>query len=411
MRVLRITADEIWLGLEPEALAAASRHLTHVLGRPRGDDRGRTRPRLALLSSRARRRRAGRLASARRRARPRARRGRRHRACGDPHRPGARPGASRSGSRTRCVEALAGARESPRSTEDALEIVRVESGRPRFGREMTTGDDPAGSGDQRARRQLHQGVLHRPGDGRPPALQGQAEPPPAGSAPLRARARRRHGRGSASANWDGSAPPCSPPPTGRSRSRSSAARPSRAHRRGRRRTARARQSTPRWWTCPSTGDGDASIRVPRGDEVPGGRNGMRGFRSARSARSPCAAVRARRCGEDDFAERSAPAKPGRADRGDRRPAASASRPASSAPGWSSITISNQTEEPTRLTLDGPTTPPPARSRPAAPAAIKAAPRGGRLRGVRRRRRPAIKPAKLTSARAPESRRTTCCCRS
>ena len=36
-----------------------------------------------------------------------------------------------------------------------------------------------GGGDRWARRQLHQGLLHRPGDGRPPALQGQAQPPPA----------------------------------------------------------------------------------------------------------------------------------------------------------------------------------------------------------------------------------------
>ena len=66
-----------------------------------------------------------------------------------------------------------------RSTEEAAEIVRVESGRPRFGREMTTATIPQEAGHQRARGQLHQGLLHRPGDRRPAPLQGQAEPPPA----------------------------------------------------------------------------------------------------------------------------------------------------------------------------------------------------------------------------------------
>ena len=44
-------------------------------------------------------------------------------------------------------------------------------------------DDPPGGRDQRARGQLRQGLLHRPGDRRPPALQGQAQPPPARPAP------------------------------------------------------------------------------------------------------------------------------------------------------------------------------------------------------------------------------------
>ncbi len=47
--------------------------------------------------------------------------------------------------------------------------------------------DPPGGGAQRARRQLHQGLLRRPGDGRPPVLQGQAQPPSAGPAPVRRR--------------------------------------------------------------------------------------------------------------------------------------------------------------------------------------------------------------------------------
>ena len=53
------------------------------------------------------------------------------------------------------------------------------------------GDDAGRGGHRRGRRQLHQGLLHRPGDGRPPPLQGQAQPPPAGAAAERpGRARR-----------------------------------------------------------------------------------------------------------------------------------------------------------------------------------------------------------------------------
>ena len=93
---------------------------------------------------------------------------------------------------------------------------------------MTTATIPQEAGHQRARRQLHQGLLHRPGDGRPPALQGQAQPPPARPAPrarpatdgdpMRLGERERRAR---------SARPSSPPPAARSRSRSCAARPSR----------------------------------------------------------------------------------------------------------------------------------------------------------------------------------------
>ena len=46
--------------------------------------------------------------------------------------------------------------------------------------------DPAGGGHQRARGRLRQGLLRRPGDRRAPPLQGQAEPPPARPAPVRA---------------------------------------------------------------------------------------------------------------------------------------------------------------------------------------------------------------------------------
>ena len=70
---------------------------------------------------------------------------------------------------------------------EAAEILRIESGVPRFGAEMGAETMPAEAGIVERRGQLHQGLLHRPGDGRPPPLQGPAQPPPAGAAAERAR--------------------------------------------------------------------------------------------------------------------------------------------------------------------------------------------------------------------------------
>ena len=132
-----------------------------------------------------------------------------------------RPPATPRPRSTRCI-----ARGAEPVGEEAAEIVRVESGRPALRARDDDGDDPAGGGHQRARGQLHQGLLHRPGDGRAAALQGQAEPPPARPAPRRRRPPPAIPCGSASASWARSAPPSSPPPAARSRSRSCAARPS-----------------------------------------------------------------------------------------------------------------------------------------------------------------------------------------
>ena len=73
------------------------------------------------------------------------------------------------------------ARQRPRS-------LRVETGRPRYGVDLDDSVDPAGGRPQRARGELHEGLLRRPGDGRAPALQGQAEPPPARAAAVGAAA-------------------------------------------------------------------------------------------------------------------------------------------------------------------------------------------------------------------------------
>ena len=99
---------------------------------------------------------------------------------------------------------------------EAAEILRIEAGTPRFGAEMGTATMPAEAGIVEQRGQLHQGLLHRPGDGRPPPLQGQAEPPPARAAAERARPSPARRCGSARRRSAGSAAPASPPPSGRS---------------------------------------------------------------------------------------------------------------------------------------------------------------------------------------------------
>ena len=112
-------------------------------------------------------------------------------------------------------------------SEEAAECVRIESGRPRLGYEIAGGRDPAGGRAQRARGELHEGLLRRAGDCRAAALQGQAEPPPARTAALAAgrlrrggrlrRQRRRqgrHGRRIARPRADRA---CDPPPGGRAR--------------------------------------------------------------------------------------------------------------------------------------------------------------------------------------------------
>ena len=111
---------------------------------------------------------------------------------------------------------------------EAAEILRIEAGAAALRSRDGDRDDARRGRHRRGRGQLHQGLLHRPGDGRPPPLQGPPEPPPAGAAPeRRGRARRRR------CDWArrrsaGSAAPPSPPPSDRSGWRSCGARRSRA---------------------------------------------------------------------------------------------------------------------------------------------------------------------------------------
>ena len=233
-----------WLDTEAIAGDAVLRHLSmYKIGRDVDDRRGHRRP-------------DGDLGDRPGRGRGRARRAGRPRARPPRLRPSAASSASRSrtdlgvdliaprAERVEVLAALADAGAEPVG-EEAAEIVAGRGRPPALRARDDDRDDPPGGGDQRARRELHQGLLHRPGDGRPPALQGQAEPPPARPA---ARARRSPPAipcAWASASSGRSGPPSSPPPAARSRSRSCAARPSRAPRSqvGERRRGRGRRAS------------------------------------------------------------------------------------------------------------------------------------------------------------------------
>ena len=110
--------------------------------------------------------------------------------------------------------------------EAAAEIVRVESGRPRFGRRDDDRDDPPGGGDQRARRETSPRAAtsaRRPS----PACTTRASPTATCAAcGSRGPAATAIPCAWASASSGPSGRPSSPPPAGRSRSRSCAARPS-----------------------------------------------------------------------------------------------------------------------------------------------------------------------------------------
>ena len=144
MRVLRPAAEEIWIDTEPEALAAARRHLEmYTIGREvEVDDVSEERAILSLIG-------------------PAQRRGRRHsRRC--PSTPAKRPpspasSASRSAPRVG-IDLIAAAAEAERLRDALLaagavevdpaaaEILRIEAGTPRFGAEMGTATMPAEAG-------------------------------------------------------------------------------------------------------------------------------------------------------------------------------------------------------------------------------------------------------------------------
>ena len=101
-----------------------------------------------------------------------------------------RPRASTSSAPPRTPSASAARSTSPVVPEAAAEVLRVESGRPRYGLDLDERDHPPGGRPQRARRELHQGLLRRPGDRRAPALQAASPTATCAACGCRRRCRR-----------------------------------------------------------------------------------------------------------------------------------------------------------------------------------------------------------------------------
>ncbi len=93
----------------------------------------------------------------------------------DGHRPDRRAAEAASA----CVAALARRRRASRSTPPRPRSSASRAARPASAPRWARATMPAEAGIVERRGQLHQGLLHRPGDGRPPPLQGQAQSPPA----------------------------------------------------------------------------------------------------------------------------------------------------------------------------------------------------------------------------------------
>ena len=270
--------------------------------------------------------------------------------------PAARPRAA--------LEALAAAGAEP-VTEEAAEIVRVESGRPALRARDDDRDDPPGGGDQRARGQLHQGLLHRPGDGRPAALQGQAEPPPARAAPRRRRPPPAIRCGSASASWARSEPPSSPPRAGpialailRREAEPGTTVEVGERRRGRgRRAPVLRRSPNRGGPTPGSA---ASARVAP-------TMGVRGGCSSPARRALLGRAGPRRLRRGGLREQPAPAGADRAQRPDRRRRGHGQPAGTSAPGWRRSRSRTRPRGPSDWCSRDRPTRPATRSSPAAPA--------------------------------------------
>ncbi len=223
MRVLRISPEEIWIDTEPEALAAALRHLeTYKIGRDVAiaDVTG-ERAILSLIGPRS-------VEIAATAPLP-------EYACGSGRVAGVECLAVGTAEGIDLISRAADA-EQPARRARRLRRDRGRRdgrrGRAHRGRQAALRsrdehrDDARRGRHRRARGQLHQGLLHRPGAGRPPPLQGPPEPPPARSTAQRPGDRGREPTTRREGGRHGRQRLHLPRPSGRSRWRSSAARPS-----------------------------------------------------------------------------------------------------------------------------------------------------------------------------------------
>ena len=183
MRVLRTSAEEIWIDTEPEALEAARRHLEmYKIGREVAIvDLTAERAILSLIGPRS-------VEIAGTAALP-------EHACEatsiagvDCLAVGTDGGldliAKAADAEPACAMPCIGAGAVEVGPE-AAEVAADRGRRAPLRRRDERRDDARRGRHRRARRQLHQGLLHRPGAGRPPPLQGPPQPPAA-----RARAER-----------------------------------------------------------------------------------------------------------------------------------------------------------------------------------------------------------------------------
>ena len=127
---------------------------------------------LSLIGPRAAAGRGRRAGSPAPSTRTRALRARRRRRAGGAHRRRRRPALRRRATRERSPQALLRARRRSRSPRQAAECLRDRARPPALRRGARRQRDPAGGRPQRARRQLHQGLLRRAGDGRAAATTG-----------------------------------------------------------------------------------------------------------------------------------------------------------------------------------------------------------------------------------------------
>ena len=193
MRILVRRPEELWLDTEADALEAVLRDLRmYKIGRQvEIADRTAERTILSLIGPRvgrgrsaARRRRRG---TASDRARVGARRGRR--ASSSPPTPAST--CCSTAARRRRAARRCSPRAPNRCRRGAAEVLRIERGRPALRRRHERRRTCPARRHRRARGELHEGLLRRPGAGRAHAPQGPAQPPPARAAAVGAgRARR-----------------------------------------------------------------------------------------------------------------------------------------------------------------------------------------------------------------------------
>ena len=176
---------------------------------------------------------------------------------GDPHRRRRGPAVRRAPTTAALANALRAPRRGPIASRRPSACA-IERGPAPLRHRPRRQRDPAGGGAQRARRQLHQGLLRGPGDRGAAALQGQAQPPPARPEAVAAAAGRDRAAARRAARGPASAASTVSPAWGRSRWPWCAARPSPGAARGCRRARHGQRCS----SCRSRAPAVSSAAAP-----------------------------------------------------------------------------------------------------------------------------------------------------